>query len=436
VDECGLYRNPENQAPDDGQSAQASGGSCPPCAQGTWPSCEHYCYRHSPGCGKGYVVLAWLLSVAGLVVAIYGLVNGIVFRGFHLHKDWSTPSSMNLTYGSHNWEIPPLDPTDAKSKLVVYALVFRSAPVYISGLFTGTVVEYIDINMRFMQPFVNMFEKPGNAADTVLLAYITTSPLQVPITAIAKGHYRVALFSTLNTLAPLFPIFVGGLISLTSDDDTVIFTFSLSAYIGVMIFLIAWSLAFPFAWPYQARLLPRQFYSMADLICMCWASNFLRKPYLDIADPKRTPSKEIMEARILLSGDRFLFGHYTDEYDRLHIGFDVHSSLDHDTGRVSHTHLVKGITPAGELTAMVSQTRRTMTRLGGFGRMVKGGAVKQNFFWSWLSRVTRRKKSSSQEGDELQDIPPIAPTTTGLEAQQTTSTRQRAGGSASSPRAV
>lgn len=390
VDQCEYYQNPANPKP---------------CKQGTWPACEHYPYRYSPGCGKEWVVLAWLLVIAALTVSIYGLVNGIVFNGFQLDKDWSIPSNMSVSDGKHTIHLPPIDPTDPESKLVVYALVFRSAPVYVAGVFTATIVEWIDLNVRFMQPFINMFGKPGNAADTVLLAYITTSPLQVPITAVAKGHYRVATFSALNTLSPLFPIFIGGLLTLSDGGDKVIFTFSLSAYIGIMVFLSAWTLAMPFAYPVQKRLLPRQFYSMADLIAMCHKSSFIRKPYLDFADKKKTPSKDIMEARILLSGDRFLFGHYKDDQDRRHLGFDVHSSVDYETGIITSTGKVQAITPEGELKTIRSQAARTMTTVG--LELVAGTG---KGFVAWILRPFRKHRKSGSE-TELESLTPTASTT-------------------------
>ena len=165
-----------------------------PCSQGTWPGCEHYPYRHSPGCGKGWIILAWLLVLGALGLAIYGLINGIVFDGFRLPKDWSLPTNMTLTAGVHSMKLPPIDPTDPESQLVAYALAFRSAPVYVAGLYTGSIVEWVDLNMRFMQPFVNMFNEAGEASNTILLAYITSSPLQVPLTAYVKGHYKVSIF--------------------------------------------------------------------------------------------------------------------------------------------------------------------------------------------------------------------------------------------------
>ncbi|EXJ62270.1 hypothetical protein A1O7_02703 [Cladophialophora yegresii CBS 114405] len=410
VDDCGNYRNTNLPAP---------------CNQGSWPSCEHYPYRHSPGCGKGWIVFAWLLVATALGLAIFGLINGVVFQGFPLPKDWSLPSNMSVSAGHHTIELPPIDPTDPESQLVAYALVFRSAPVYVAGLFTGTIVEWVDLNMRFMQPFINMFGeagKAGNAADTVLLAYITTSPLQVPITAIDKGHYRVAAFSTLNTLSPLFPIFIGGLLTLTDERETntVMFNFSLSAYVGIMVFLSAWFIAIPFAYPIQKRLLPRQFYSMADLMAMCHKSTFLQRPYLDLADQRRTPSKDIMEARILLSGDRFMFGHYADDEDKKHIGFDIHSTIDFETGSIKDTRLVETVTPEGEIKMIISQAARRATTL--FGDPT-GSQTSTNRFIAWLRRMLHKQRRARAE-TEMRAMRPVA-SATGSSLEEQRDVRQR-----------
>ncbi|EXJ68559.1 uncharacterized protein A1O5_08353 [Cladophialophora psammophila CBS 110553] len=309
---------------------------------------------------------------------------------------------MSVSAGNYTLHLPPIDPTDPESKLVVYALLFRSAPVYLAGVFTATIVEWVDLNMRFMQPFINMFGKAGPAADTVLLAYITTSPFQVPITAIEKGHYKVAAFSILNSLSPLFPIFIGGLLQLEDQGGKVFFGFSLSAYIGIMVFLSAWSVAMPFAYPIQKRLLPRQCYSMADLMAMCHKSYFLQRDYLDIADRRRTPSKDIMEARILIEGDRFLFGHYTDDEDRRHIGFDIHSTVNYDTGIIEERGLVEAVTPSGELDKLATQTVRTMTSL--FRASGTGQSSGQGFS-AWLRRILRVQRKGPAE-TELRFVTP------------------------------
>jgi hypothetical protein len=73
-------------------------------------------------------------------------------------------------------------------------------------------------------PFANDSEPeeertPAEVAESILLAYITASPMQVPLTAWDKGYFKVCIYSTLNTLSPLFPIFVGGLLAVTPNEE-------------------------------------------------------------------------------------------------------------------------------------------------------------------------------------------------------------------------
>jgi Protein of unknown function (DUF3433) len=320
--------------------------NCPP-KKWSNKKCEHYPYRHNPGCARWVLVLSTLVVWAALGASIFALVRGWPFQGFWLPNDLSLPSNIFVHVGNKTYTPPPIDPNDPKSTLLVYALIFRSAPTYIAGIFVTTIIESVDLNMRFMQPFLNMFKKPAEADQSILLSYITLSPLQVPLTAYDKKHYKVSWYSTLNTISPLFPIFVGGLLTVSGDKERVTFDFSLSAYIGIMVSLILYSISLPWAFPHPHRLLPRQFYSMADLMAFCHQARFLGSPYLNIADPKRTPTKEHMEARIRLSGDRFLFGSYYGRDKKSHLGFDVEESRAQDFGPIQTYHQVEPITPEG-----------------------------------------------------------------------------------------
>lgn len=102
-----------------------------------------------------------------------------------------------------------------------------------------------------------------------------------------------------------------------------------AAYIGILISLTLFAVALPAAYPFSKRLLPRQFYGLADLMAMCHEARFLGSPYLDIADKRATPTKEHMEARLMLSGDKFRFGKYRGRDNHWHLGFDV---LSNETG--------------------------------------------------------------------------------------------------------
>jgi hypothetical protein len=340
--------------------------------------------------------------MGALALSIYALAIRLPYNGFSFPNNLKLPSNFHYGFGSSNHNLPPIDPADPMSTVLLWALMFRSAPAYVAGLFTSTIVTWIDLNMRFMQPFRNMFGKgrkisiwqrsrgwlgwrpmaassannteppeeertPAKAAESILLAYITVSPMQVPLTAWDNGHFKVCIYSTLNTLSPLFPIFVGGLVSVTPNEnhDRVNFSFSLSAYIGVMVSLALYSILLPAAMPRAYQLLPRQLYSLADLMAMCHESKFMASPHLDITHRERTPSKQHMEARLLLTDDRFLFGVYNGRDGHRHIGFDVTQEREPDFGKLKSVgDSVEHIPPEG----FASRVQRTMTAMMEEGR--------------------------------------------------------------------
>ena len=318
------------------------------CAQGKWPNCEHYPFTTSPGIEPWIVVLSVIAVASVLGLSIYALIAGRPFHdpAFEFPNTWALSTNLTISLGDHDATLPPIDPNDPHSTLLLYALAFRSAPTYVAGLFTSTVIHWVDLNMRFMQPFRNMFGSPGAASETVLLSYITLSPLQIPLEAFDKEHYKVSWFSTLNTISPLFPIFIGGLLTVSGDVETVQLTFSLSAYFGLMVFLVVYLGSLIWAFPFPHRRLPRQFYSLADLMAMCHQSRFLSSPYLNIADPEQTPTKEDMIAKITVNREQFLFGRYLGREDppQWHIGFDVVKTRDGD-----YKHSVIPIEPLGSL---------------------------------------------------------------------------------------
>jgi hypothetical protein len=329
------------------------------CKHGTWPNCEHYPYNYNPGLPRWAIFVASILPMGALALSIYALVFRLPYNGFSLPNNFKFPSSISFVVGHNNHNLPPIDPADPNSTVLLWALLFRSVPTYVATLFTSTIVAWIDLNMRFMQPFRNMLgrepkkpayqrwrdwlgwwrfksiatdddaepeevdREPAKAAESILLAYITVSPLQVPLTAWDNGHIKVCIYSTLNTLSPLFPIFVGGLLTVTPADKSykkVDFSFSLSAYIGIMVSLALYSILLPAAMPGAYRLLPRQLYSLADLMAMCHESRFVTSPSLNIT---YTPSKQHMEAQLLLADENYLFGAYKGRDGHRHIGFDV-----------------------------------------------------------------------------------------------------------------
>ncbi len=143
------------------------------------PNCAHYPYRQNPGVNVWYLLICTLIVWAALGLSIYALVEQWPMRGFRLSNDWSLPDNVNVTisYHNHTVEVPWLDNGDPKSSLLVYALLFRSLPTYVAGYFITSIIPKLDLNMRFMQPFVSMFGDGADASKTVLLSYMTLSPL-------------------------------------------------------------------------------------------------------------------------------------------------------------------------------------------------------------------------------------------------------------------
>ena len=273
------------------------------------------------------------ISLAGFV---YLAARRYIFTGFKLPNDWGT-GVVDIT-------------------LLYYSLLFRSLPTLLANYFVVFCIRPIDSNMRFIQPFVNMFETPESATNTILLAYSTMAPLEVPLKAYDNGHYKVCWYSALSTASPLFPIFIGGLLTMTSQDNDVHFQFSLPAVLGTTVFLFVYCISLPIAWPQMHRLLPRRFWSMADLMAMCHESHLLKSADMQISDPKM--SKERMNARILLNDSRFLFGVYEGLDGKPHVGFDVVSREEGDLPAGS----VQWISPRR------SKTHRFYWRFSGRGR--------------------------------------------------------------------
>ncbi|KAK4949892.1 hypothetical protein LTR10_011734 [Elasticomyces elasticus] len=185
--------------------------------------------------------------------------------------------------------------------------------------------------MRFMQPFVRMFgaDPPGAADKTILSAYITASPLQVPLSAYDNGDYKVSFFSTLNTLSPLFPIFIGGLLTLSKS-------------------------------PTNSELA----HLTADPdLDITWRSEQQFPEAKDISRHVITPSKRHLEARLLLRRDRYHFGIYLGLDGQYHLGFDIAKQVNVHTGRSEDTEDVRFVKPEGSRWEKYSSRGRTFTKL-------------------------------------------------------------------------
>lgn len=199
-------------------------------------------------------------------------------------------------------------------------LVFIFLPTLLAGLLVGFITD-VNIEKRFVQSFAAMYGSPGPASETILLEYLTVLPLLVPLQAIQNGHWQVAWFSLLHLVSPVFPILVGGSVTLTGTGTDAILHFGMPSFSAVFIFLNVSAISMYFARPTDNRLLPRDFNRLMDLIPMCHASKFLWRPDFDISDPGAT--REHMVARIFLREDKYRLGVYEGVDGMNHIGFDM-----------------------------------------------------------------------------------------------------------------
>lgn len=198
--------------------------------------------------------------------------------------------------------------------------VFIFLPTLLACLLVNFFTD-VDIGKRFIQSFTGMYGSPGSASETILLEYLTELPPLVPLRAIQNGHWKVAWFSLLHFVSPVFRVLVGGSVTLTSTGTDVTLHFGTPSFSAVFIFLNVYAISMYFARPTDNRLLPRNFNRLMDLIPMCHASKFLWRPDFDISDPGAT--REHMVARIFLREDKYRLGVYEGGDGMKHIGFDI-----------------------------------------------------------------------------------------------------------------
>ena len=319
--------------------------------------CGHHPYHRTPWIGVPVLSIWMVLVGISFIVCCYALASGKVRNGFSVANTWgryvpyywptsaganhSRPAGWNITSQAGDpgslWELSDV----AQRDLFPYAFVFRFLPTYFAGLFALGYLSVVDVSNCFVQPFVGMYKHPGSASETILLDYLSSSALKVPLKAWDNSHWRVAWFSVLGSVSSLFPIFVGGLFSITVTAENASFKFSIPAFSIVFTFLVVYCGSLPFVWPTANRSLPRASFTLADVIIMCYRSNLLWRPDFDISHPKTT--NRHMACRIFLREDSYLFGSYFGTDREQHLGFDVADA------RGEKTDVVRWITPKARL---------------------------------------------------------------------------------------
>lgn len=323
------------------------------CSEGT--TCLHYPYGWMPFLNT-YALVFWTVMVfVSFVLLLTSLCLGHWTDGISLANKLGTGSGTSTTGGiptnssllsnqtlsadGRYFGYPSDLSLDKRQNLWVYVLLFRFIPTLLAPNFAIGFMSGIDLNHRFVQPFLAMRGPSGGMPDeTVLLAYSTASPIEVPQKAFAAGHYKVAFFSILNTVSTVFPIYVASIYTIVNTGDRIYLTYSPLSFSVVFAFLIIYNIALFMVWPCPHRLMPRQRYNLVETVAMCHASYFARSE--DLENTIQNATQEYMYDRIRLCPenrqDRYVYGGYLGVDGKWHLGFDVAERDGRPTGSVRH----------------------------------------------------------------------------------------------------
>jgi hypothetical protein len=277
-----------------------------------------------------WTVYFWTVPIlGGIGLCIYAAASGIVKRGFIINDRGpynstsnSTQPTFNITSNGGGLIIANFD----SSNDILWAFfVFRTLPVVLSSFLALTWISNVDQSIRFSQPFANMYLQVAAAEDSILLDYLWGLPGLTTLKAANAGEYKVAWFSLLNLISPIFPILVGGLFTIVNSGKEIHFTITPETFYLVLALLVTYMISLPLAWPRRNRRLLRSHNCIADYASLFYASHLLHDPELDIS--ARNATQRQLESRVLLEETIYTVGLYTGVDGRCHFGLDV-ASLD------------------------------------------------------------------------------------------------------------
>jgi hypothetical protein len=295
------------------------------------PRCSHYSYRRGP-----FVPDAWLLVLVHFLLAtlLFGLVFALVriwwFQGIVLQKGAWLIQSNDIISGPNGTQfvIPGIEfvvfpnshDKSAMTRDFLAVLLLRLLPIYVVGL-GGQFIANLDIHHRWIQPFTNMYEKPSSAPDSLLLDYMTVSPLEVIPQAWTKGHLKVVYFGVLSALNWVPPLTIVGLCTVNETGSGVVVQLSPTVALFAVICLSVYIYSLFSFWSPPKRRLPRHVGSLYDLFCFFYDSELRWHPMFSRAAYSKCSTKEQLHARLCLVKEKFSFGLLGDPQDPLP-GFD------------------------------------------------------------------------------------------------------------------
>lgn len=303
------------------------------------PYCSHYPYRKAPfALTFSQIILMYaflLVLAASLACALLRIWThkGIIFQS----QTWIIQSNDLPAFANGTQVITSGEPwaplSNPVSRLDKAAMIRDSLAVIflrvvpIAGLgMVSNGIAVLDIHHRWVQPFTNMYRGPSSVTDSLLLDYMTVSPLEVLPQAWTNKHYKVLYFGILSALNWVPPLTITGLCSVTETGSQVIVQVSPVAACLAIFWALLYAVSLTTNWAPPERKLPRICGSLYDLFTFFYASRLRWLPEFGHAAFSKTLTKADFHAHLLLARHEFLFGLVAGQ-ETSHHGFDIASHV-------------------------------------------------------------------------------------------------------------
>lgn len=288
--------------------------------------------RMYPPMSRPAVLSAFLITLLVFTgFCVYIVAKGIFINGQELSGSWL---KLNSTYISNGTDADSSD-ADITNGYVIVAgqvitagdsttanILFRAFPTYVAGLY-APYFDGMEIRLRDITWISALAGGPQPSSKSLALDYATQFSFVVPVTACEHRHFRLGLIAFVNTFAPLFPVFVAGMVIFERRSaDHLHLIISKASFIIVCIYLLFFLAATVAAWPRKTELLLRPFFSIADLVKPFAHSWLLEEDTtLDSAMSERT--RERFRAKVLLAEYCYQLGITKGTCGKLHRGIDI-----------------------------------------------------------------------------------------------------------------
>jgi hypothetical protein len=276
----------------------------------------------------GYYILGACLLVAMIATAILGMMERMFTIDVHGNFGKANPTldladvfdrNMTTSRTGFSWL---RGPQDEIYRLLLWNFILRMLPTAIASTLIFMSVMFDRFHL-YTQPLVEMYNGPSSAEKTILLDYLTLSPLAVLLQAWNHRHWKVLYFATLSLLGPALQLIPAGVLLLTSKEDVIYGSFSRALLISAIAILAVYLGSYIFAYFSIKRRFPRWGTSLIDIWALCFSSHLARYPEFSECGPAWT--KKDLAASLQLRYDEFSLGLCTGADGVQRVGFDTAS---------------------------------------------------------------------------------------------------------------